>query len=113
MPQPTEDAPHCPALLDGAALPQTPEPAHRAPGFPACCPCICRGGPGRRGAPVEEAGGVSIAVVDRVWAKAPTAGNERLALLAPADACSPDEAPGCRCSLVTDCSLRCQPVDVR
>jgi hypothetical protein len=37
---------------------------------------------------------VSIAVIDRVWANALTSGNERLVLLAGADACSRDDGTG-------------------
>jgi hypothetical protein len=33
-------------------------------------------------------------VIDRVWANAPTSGNKRLVLLAPADACSRDDGTG-------------------
>jgi len=79
-----------------AARPFPADAGARAPRtrFPACCPSICRRGPGRHGAPVGEAGGVSIAVIDLVWAKAPTSGNEPQALLAPADACSRDAGTG-------------------
>jgi hypothetical protein len=38
---------------------------------------------------------VSIAVMNWVWAKSPTSGNERLVLLALADACSRDDGTGC------------------
>jgi len=38
---------------------------------------------------------VSIAVINWVWANSPTSGNERLVLLALADACSRDDGTGC------------------
>jgi len=37
---------------------------------------------------------MSIAVIGRVWASVPTSGNERLVLLASADACSRDDGTG-------------------
>jgi DNA-binding IscR family transcriptional regulator len=38
---------------------------------------------------------VSIAIMNWVWAQSPTSGNERLVLLALADACSRDDGTGC------------------
>ena len=38
---------------------------------------------------------MSIAVMNWVWANSPTSGNERLVLLALADACSRDDGTGC------------------
>lgn len=40
------------------------------------------------GSPQGMASAMSIAVMNSVWASSPTSGNERLALLALADACS-------------------------
>jgi hypothetical protein len=42
---------------------------------------------------------VSIAVMNWVWANSPTSGNERLVLLALADACSRDDGTGCWLSI--------------
>jgi hypothetical protein len=44
---------------------------------------------------------VSIAVMNWVWAHSPTSGNERLVLLALADACSRDDGTGCWPSAAT------------
>jgi hypothetical protein len=44
---------------------------------------------------------VSIAVMNWVWANSPTSGNERLVLLALADACSRDDGTGCWPSAAT------------
>jgi hypothetical protein len=44
---------------------------------------------------------LSIAVMDWVWANSPTSGNERLVLLALADACSRDDGTGCWPSAAT------------
>jgi DNA-binding IscR family transcriptional regulator len=44
---------------------------------------------------------VSIAVMNWVWASSPTSGNERLVLLALADACSRDDGTGCWPSAAT------------
>jgi len=44
---------------------------------------------------------MSIAVMNWVWANSPTLGNERLVLLALADACSGDDGTGCRLSAAT------------
>jgi len=44
---------------------------------------------------------MSIAVMNWVWANSPTAGNERLVLLALADACSRDDGTGCWPSAAT------------
>ena len=41
------------------------------------------------------AAAMSIAVMNWVWANSPTSGNERLVLLALADACSRDDGTGC------------------
>jgi hypothetical protein len=49
---------------------------------------------GRQGPAGGEAGSVIIAVMNWVWANSPTSGNERLVLLAPADACSRDDGTG-------------------
>ena len=49
----------------------------------------------------EAAAGVSIAVMNWVWANSPTSGNERLVLLALADACSRDDGTGCWPSAAT------------
>lgn len=46
-------------------------------------------------------GWVSIAVMNWVWAHSPTSGNERLVLLALADACSRDDGTGCWPSAAT------------
>jgi hypothetical protein len=48
-----------------------------------------------------EAGNVSIAVINWVWTNSPTSGNERLVLLALADACSRDDGTGCWPSAAT------------
>ena len=44
---------------------------------------------------------MSIAVMNWVWANSPTSGNERLVLLALADACSRDDGTGCWPSAAT------------
>ena len=44
---------------------------------------------------------MSIAVMNWVWASSPTSGNERLVLLALADACSRDDGTGCWPSAAT------------
>jgi hypothetical protein len=44
---------------------------------------------------------MSIAVMNWVWANSPTSGNERLVLLALADACSRDDGAGCWPSAAT------------
>jgi hypothetical protein len=44
---------------------------------------------------------MSIAVMNSVWASSPTSGNERLVLLALADACSRDDGTGCWPSAAT------------
>ncbi|MBO0770015.1 MAG: helix-turn-helix domain-containing protein, partial [Actinobacteria bacterium] len=44
---------------------------------------------------------MSIAVMNWVWASSPTSGNERLVLLALADACSRDDGSGCWPSAAT------------
>jgi hypothetical protein len=44
---------------------------------------------------------MSIAVMNWVWANSPTSGNERLVLLALADACSRDDGSGCWPSAAT------------
>jgi hypothetical protein len=44
---------------------------------------------------------MSIAVMNWVWANSPTSGNERLVLLALADACSRDDGTGCWPSTAT------------
>jgi DNA-binding IscR family transcriptional regulator len=44
---------------------------------------------------------MSIAVMNWVWASSPTSGNERLVLLALADACSRDNGSGCWPSAAT------------
>ena len=44
---------------------------------------------------------MSIAVMNFVWANSPTSGNERLVLLALADACSRDDGTGCWPSAAT------------
>jgi len=49
----------------------------------------------------EAAAGVSIAVMNWVWANSPTSGNERLVMLALADACSRDDGTGCCPSAAT------------
>jgi len=46
-------------------------------------------------------GGVSIAVMNWVWVNSPASGNERLVLLALADACSRDDGTGCWPSAAT------------
>ena len=46
-------------------------------------------------------GPMSIAVMNWVWANSPTSGNERLVLLALADACSRDDGTGCWPSAAT------------
>ena len=48
-----------------------------------------------------EGGPLSIAVMNWVWAHSPTSGNERLVLLALADACSRDDGSGCWPSAAT------------
>jgi Helix-turn-helix domain len=48
-----------------------------------------------------EAINMSIAVLNWVWANSPTSGNERLVLLALADACSRDDGTGCWPSAAT------------
>ena len=47
------------------------------------------------------AAAMSIAVMNWVWASSPTSGNERLVLLALADACSRDDGSGCWPSAAT------------
>lgn len=54
-----------------------------------------------RSAPVGRAGAMSIAVMNWVWTSSPTSGNERLVLLALADACSRDDGTGCWPSAAT------------
>lgn len=44
---------------------------------------------------------MSIAVMNWAWANSPTSGNERLVLLAFADACSRDDGTGCWPSAAT------------
>src|SRR5258708_10670038 len=44
---------------------------------------------------------MSIAMMNWVWANSPTSGNERLVLLALADACSRDDGTGCWPSAAT------------
>src|ERR1700722_18029502 len=44
---------------------------------------------------------MSISVMNWVWANSPTSGNERLVLLALADACSRDDGTGCWPSAAT------------
>jgi hypothetical protein len=44
---------------------------------------------------------MSIAVMNWVWTQSPTSGNERLVLLALADACSRDDGSGCWPSAIT------------
>ena len=44
---------------------------------------------------------MSIAVMNWVWANSPTSGNERLVLLALADACPRDDGTGCWPSAAT------------
>jgi hypothetical protein len=44
---------------------------------------------------------MSIAVMNWVWVNSPTSGNERLVLLALADACSRDDGAGCWPSAAT------------
>ncbi|HEX9355653.1 MAG TPA: helix-turn-helix domain-containing protein, partial [Streptosporangiaceae bacterium] len=44
---------------------------------------------------------MSIAVMNWVWGCSPTSGNERLVLLALADACSRDDGSGCWPSIPT------------
>jgi DNA-binding IscR family transcriptional regulator len=44
---------------------------------------------------------MSIAVMNWVWANSPASGNERLVLLALADACSRDDGTGCWPSAAT------------
>jgi hypothetical protein len=46
-------------------------------------------------------GGMSIAVMNWVWANSPTSGNERLVLLALVGACSRDDGTGCWASAAT------------
>jgi hypothetical protein len=50
---------------------------------------------------MREAGAMSIAVMNWVWANSPTSGNERLVLLALADACSREDGSGCWPSAAT------------
>jgi hypothetical protein len=50
---------------------------------------------------MRGAGAMSIAVMNWVWANSPTSGNERLVLLALADACSRDDGTGCWPSAAT------------
>jgi len=57
--------------------------------------------PGSGGRPYELVVAVSIAVMNWVWANSPTSGNERLVLLALADACSRDDGTGCWPSAAT------------
>lgn len=56
---------------------------------------------GTRGPSAGRAGTMSIAVMNWVWANSPTSGNERLVLLALADACSRDDGTGCWPSAAT------------
>ena len=51
--------------------------------------------------PAGRAGAMSIAVMNWVWVNSPTSGNERLVLLALADACSRDDGSGCWPSAAT------------
>ncbi len=44
---------------------------------------------------------MSITAMKWVWANSPTSGNERLVLLALADACSRDDGTGCWPSVAT------------
>jgi hypothetical protein len=53
------------------------------------------------GSPQVAASAMSIAVMNWVWASSPTSGNERLVLLALADACSRDDGTGCWPSAAT------------
>jgi hypothetical protein len=53
------------------------------------------------GSPRGKASAMSIAVMNWVWASSPTSGNERLVLLALADACSRDDGTGCWPSAAT------------
>jgi len=57
--------------------------------------------PGTQGQPTGLAGTMSIAVMNWVWANSPTSGNERLVLLALADACSRAAGTGCWPSAAT------------